>query len=96
MAKKVTRGALKLKKRYTWKRTKGDTPATREDAALFNRREGYEVVAMIQKVADELGLATQADLDHIESLIANDLPGNVRGRKKVFDWLVTAARKDRG
>ena len=28
------------------------------------------------------------EVQQVEKLISSELPGNVRGRKKVFDWLV--------
>lgn len=89
MAIQVTKDMLQ--QTYSWKATGGDNPnAVRIDARLFNRHEGYEVVPMIQKVVNHLGAESEADVQRIEALIG-ELPGNVRGRKKVFDWLVQRA-----
>lgn len=87
MAIQVTKDMLQ--QTYSWKAAGGDDPnAIRVDARLFNRHEGYEVVPMIQKVVNHFGFDSQAEVQRIETLIGGELPGNVRGRKKVFDWLV--------
>ena len=87
MAIKVTRDMLQ--REYSWKMVDGDDPrAIRIDAHLFNRREGYEVVPMIQKIVDHFGYEDEADVHRIEAVIADDLPGNVRGRDNVIDWLI--------
>lgn len=87
MAIQVTKDMLQ--QTYSWKATGGDDPrAIRTDARLFNRHEGYEVVPMIQKVVNHFEYDSQAEVQRIEALIGSELPGNVRGRKKVFDWLV--------
>ena len=87
MTIKVTRDMLQHE--YAWEATGGDDPEkVRADARLLNRKEGYEVIPMIQKVADHLGYETESDVRQVEDLIATELPGNVRGRDKVFEWLV--------
>jgi len=79
-----------LQQTYSWKATGGDNnpQAIRIDARLFNRHEGCEVIPMIQKVVNHFGYGSPADVQKVEALIGSELPGNVRGRKKVFDWLV--------
>lgn len=87
MTVKVRRSTLKRK--YSWKATKGDDATlTRRDSGLFSRREGYEVVPMIQSVADHFGYTKKQEINRIEDAIANELPGNLRGRKKVRAWLL--------
>ncbi|MFL7838696.1 MAG: DUF4332 domain-containing protein [Candidatus Promineifilaceae bacterium] len=74
---------------YEWHAKKGDDPRkTRADALLFNRKEGYEVILMIQKICNTFGYMTVDDVKNVESIIANELPGSVRGQKKVYNWLV--------
>ena len=74
---------------YEWKAQKGDNPRlTRADAVMFNRKEGYEVRLMIQKICDTFGFETVDDVKNVEFVIANDLPGSVRSQKNVYDWLV--------
>ena len=55
---------------------------------LLNREEEYEVIPMLNKVLDELGTLKVSALHKLEDMIENDLPGNVRSRENVFDWLV--------
>lgn len=87
MAVKVTRAMLA--KDYEWQASKGDDPTKkRADAIMFNRREGYEVQRMIQKICNEFGFESEEDVKRIESAIANELPGNVRSQENVFNWLV--------
>lgn len=76
-------------KKYRWKSSKGDDPKkTSHDRIMFSRREGYEVIPMIQKVVNHFGYETEADVKRVEEAINNALPGNVRSRKNVFNWLV--------
>ena len=87
MAIKVTKSMLKRK--YSWKAVDGDDPTkTDVDSRLLNRKEGYEVILMIQKVVDHFNYEEESDVHKIEDAIATSLPGNVRGQKKVFAWLV--------
>ncbi|MEM7117202.1 MAG: hypothetical protein AAF614_32515 [Chloroflexota bacterium] len=58
------------------------------DRRFFNRREGEEVVEMLQMVSDHFDYATVNQVQHGESLITNELPGRTRGTVKVFEWLV--------
>jgi hypothetical protein len=53
------------------------------DNVLLNRNEGYEVLAFLNKTSTSKGGALKA-----ERLIRNHLPGDVRGRKHVLDWLI--------
>ena len=81
---------------YDWKAQNGDNPLLRKlDSTLFNRKQGYEVVWMIQDVIEHFGYRKVNDvqkakdlIQKVEDIIANKLPGNVRSRKNVFDWLV--------
>ncbi|MFN2136611.1 MAG: DUF4332 domain-containing protein [Candidatus Promineifilaceae bacterium] len=74
---------------YEWRAQKGDDPTkTKADAIMFNRKEGYEVVLMIQKICNSFGFETEEDVKRVEAVIANELPGNVRSQKNVYNWLV--------
>jgi hypothetical protein len=87
MAIKV--GRTMLTGNYAWQAVGGDDPqAIRTDAMLFNRQEGYEVLPMIQKVVKHFGYEAESDVHRVEELIKTELPGDVRGREKVFKWLV--------
>ena len=74
-----------LTRNYKW--DKGDGEAGERDAYLFNRREGYEVMPMIQRVVNRLELDPH-HVTYLEDMIAEKLPGNIRGKDRVFNWLV--------
>jgi hypothetical protein len=83
----VTRTMFKWE--YTWHASGGDDArAVNVDARLFNRHEGYEVLRMIQHVVDHFDYQSEDQVRRIEDLIADDLPGSVRSRTRVFAWLV--------
>ena len=74
---------------YSWHAAKGDDPTKRRaDAIMFNRKEGYEVRLMIQKICNTFGFTTEEDVKRVEAVIAKDLPGNVRSQENVYNWLV--------
>jgi predicted flap endonuclease-1-like 5' DNA nuclease/uncharacterized membrane protein len=74
---------------YSWHAIEGDNPhKIMMDAVMFNRKEGYEVIPMIQKVVNTFGYETVDDVKRVESIIATELPGNVRSRKNVYNWLI--------
>ena len=87
MAIRVKRNMLQYE--YSWQATDGSDPMkVKIDARILNRNEGYEVIPIIQKVIDHFGYSDEADVLKIEALIKEELPGNIRGRDRVFDWLV--------
>ena len=74
---------------YSWTAREGDDPKKRRaDAIMFNRKEGYEVRLMIQKICNTFGFTSEADVKRVEAAIANELPGNVRSQENVYNWLV--------
>lgn len=78
-----------LQRKYSWEAVGGDDPrAIRISATLFNRHEGYEVIPMIQKVMNHFDYGDEADVRRVEDVIADELPGNVRGQKTVLEWLI--------
>lgn len=52
------------------------------DNVLLNRREGYEVLAFLNRTSASRDGALKA-----ERLIRNHLPGDVRSRANVLTWL---------
>jgi hypothetical protein len=77
------------KEKYKWEAGEGDSKTSvAHDRIMFNRRQGYEVVPMIQKVVNHFGYETEEDVKRVEMAIRTALPGNVRSRKNVFNWLV--------
>lgn len=88
VAIKVHRDMLNVSA-YAWQAAAPDDPhKVKMDAVMFNRKEGYEVIPMIQKVCDTFGFQTVDDVKRVEAVIANELPGNVRSRENVYNWLV--------
>ena len=79
-----------LKYTYSKTTTGRDNPnfAGKPDSALFNKKEEYEVIPMLNKVLDELNALSKEDLHRLEDLVRYELPGSIRSREKVFDWLV--------
>jgi len=76
-----------LQNDYNWSVTNGDDPTKRgKDRIFFNRKEGYEVRRMIQKVVDYFKYTTEEDVHKVEYAITK-MPGNKRGQKNVSKWL---------
>ncbi len=89
MAIQVKRSMLDVKK-YQWTAGDGDSKTSvAHDRIMFSRRQGYEVIRMVQKVANHFGYETEEDVKRIEEAIRTALPGNVRSQKNVFNWLTT-------
>ena len=88
MAIQVKRAMID-KGKYKWEAGEGDSKTSvAHDRIMFNRRQGYEVMPMIQKVVNHFGYETEEDVKRVEMAIRTALPGNVRSRKNVFNWLV--------
>jgi hypothetical protein len=88
MAIEVKRSMLDTAK-YEWTAGKGDDKkSVKHDAVMFNRRQGYEVVRMIQKICNAKGYDSPEDVKRVAHVIATELPGNVRSQKNVQAWLM--------
>jgi Domain of unknown function (DUF4332) len=88
VAIKVLRDMLDVSA-YSWQASERDDPhKIKQDRLMFNRKEGYEVIPMIQRVANTFGFESVDNVKRIEAVIAKELPGNVRSRKNVYNWLV--------
>ncbi len=88
MAIQVKRAMLDVKK-FQWTAGEGDDKkSVAHDRIMFSRRQGYEVIPMIQKVVNHFGYETEEDVKRVEEAIRSALPGNVRSRKNVFNWLI--------
>lgn len=88
MAITVTKSMLK-KSGYRWQASSSaDAKLVAHDRIMFNRREGYEVVRMIQKMCNHFGYESQSDVERVEAAIKGALPGNVRSQKNVSAWLI--------
>lgn len=74
---------------YSWKAVPGDDPKkTKEDADRFSRKEGYEVLALLNyltgKDRADLSLRTR---QICEWIIHEKLPSTIQGRSKVTEWI---------
>lgn len=73
-----------LQYKYSWTAIRPDDPKVtgQPDQTFLNRNEGYEVLAFLNRVAK-----TTADALKAERIIKTALPGDVRSRANVLDWL---------
>ncbi|ATC59401.1 MULTISPECIES: hypothetical protein [Vibrio] len=74
---------------YSWTAISGDDPKItgKPDSTLFSRKEGYEVLYMINKVLEHRGLSSVTSGQKAETLIKDSLPSTVRSQENVFNWL---------
>lgn len=79
----ITADQLQFKD-YSWRAVPPDDPRVTgsADSTFLNRREGYEVLAFLNRICTELAQAWKA-----ERLIRNNLPADVRSRANVLAWL---------
>ncbi|MEZ8121404.1 hypothetical protein ACED30_18020 [Vibrio splendidus] len=77
-----------LKNSYSWTAIGGDNPKITgtPDSTLFNRGEGYEVLYLINKVADKHSFKQKASGLKIESML-KDLPSSTRKQTDVITWI---------
>ncbi len=62
------------------------------DPATFNHHDLYEVLPMLAAVMDALGTNDGEDLHLLEDLL-NKMPGFIKTREEVFDYLLGSARE---
>lgn len=74
---------------YSWTAVPGDDPKkTKEDADRFSRKEGYEVLTLLNSLTGE----NKADLSVrvrqvCEWMIHEKLTSDIQGRSKVKNWI---------
>jgi hypothetical protein len=78
-----------LKYAYNWRPIPDDDPriSGSPDKTLFTRKEGYEVLYIINVFADRYSLKEIETGHKIEELIQKELPGNFRCQLHVIEWL---------
>lgn len=59
------------------------------DDVLLNRNEGYEVLPFINRMAKESKWTTKEPGLKVERMIRNGLPGSIRSRKNIWQWIVS-------
>jgi hypothetical protein len=74
---------------YSYTATANDNPKLRgePDKSLFNRREKYEVLYLINKFAEKHNLKQKTSGHKAEKLIREYLPSEIRSQEHVVQWL---------
>lgn len=77
-------------KDYSWTVYGDDDPKVSgpPDSTMFNRKEGYEVLYLINKIAEIHNLKKLDSGLKMEKMIHDKLPGNVRSQENVKAWIV--------
>ena len=79
---------------YRWTTLKYDNPIINgdQDNSLFNRKEGYEVLKIINYILEKHYVSIW-NCKKMEELIHNDLPQEVKKRKDVILWILNELKK---
>lgn len=74
---------------YSWSAIPPDNPRVtgEPDSTLFNRNEGYEVLYLINKLAQAWDWKQKASGLKLERLLRNHLPSDVRSQANVRAWV---------
>ena len=78
-------------KDYNWSAYGNDDPKITgvPDSTLFNRKEGYEVLYLINKIVERNKFKQKQSGLKIERMIRKFLPGEIRSQTKVINWIET-------
>jgi hypothetical protein len=78
-----------LKYKYAWMAIPADDPRVtgKKSSTLFNRYEGYEVLSLINRFADENHLQEKDFGNKLEIMIHDHLPKEIRSQGLVKKWL---------
>lgn len=76
---------------YSWTAYGDDDPRVtgEPDSTLFNRKEGYEVLYLINKISEDNGFKNKKSGLKIEKMINENLPGDIRSQKNVVNWVAS-------
>ena len=80
---------IDLKYSYNWKPIPNEDSRISgiSDTTLFDRNEGFEVLYVINSFAEKNGIERKETGLHIEKLIKENLPLNLRNQIHVMEWL---------
>lgn len=80
--------------KYARKKATRDVPkfAGKPDAHPFDRDDLYEVLPMLTAVMDELESTDGCVLHRAEEVMVSEMPGFIRTREEVFDFLMAVIR----
>lgn len=78
-----------MKYTYSWSVISGDNPkiSGKPDSTLFNRNEGYEVLYLINKLAEIWEWKKKESCIKLEKMIKESLPSDVRSQENVRGWI---------
>lgn len=78
-----------MKFEYSWTEISPDSPKItgKPDSTLLNRNEGYEVLAFINRFADDKKLNQKESGLKVERLINKHLPSIIQRHANVSKWL---------
>lgn len=84
--------------RYHHKKESRDLPkfCGTPDPLPFDRDDLYDVLAMLEAVMNSLGTNDGRVLEALEETMLLKMPGFIRSREQVFDFLVSFARQRGG
>jgi hypothetical protein len=76
-------------KDYSWTAVSGDNPKVtgKPDSTQFSRHEGYEVLYLINKLAEMWDFKQKASATKMEKMIRNHLPLDIRSQVNVKQWI---------
>lgn len=76
-------------KDYSWKTySEGDRKITGKlDSTIFNKREGYEVLYLIEKMTEIWKLEDRNSRRKIEEMIHKNLPPDIKRQEDVKNWV---------
>jgi|GEM_PF-370673 len=74
---------------YSWAAYANDDPRVsgEPDRTLFNRKEGYEVTYLVNKIAEIYGFTKKATGRKIEKILHDALPSYIRSQDKIIKWI---------
>ncbi len=84
----ITKNDL-IYKDYSWTAISGDNPKVTDepDSTLFNRHEGYEVLYLINKLAEMWNFKQKISAEKMEKMIRKYLPSDIRSQINVKQWI---------
>ena len=67
--------------------------SAKPDRTPFDRDDLYEVIPMLEKVMDDLGMDDARTLHAIEEIMIRTMPTSIVAREEAFDFLVGSMRE---
>ncbi len=85
----VKRKDLNFERQYNWNPLQGENyeKSFFPNDAILNRREGYEVLSVVNTVLKKLKTRRKSVGLEVERLIQEDMPKFIRNRMNAITWL---------